>query len=140
MTKQTGIPKWVFWTVPVIAVMAVVAAVVINWAESSMAQLPSLGQVPQFKLTERNGQTITANDLQGHLTVVDFIFTSCRTICPVMTGNMSDLYQTYKGSDKVHFLSISVDPDVDSLTGAATLRCRSWRDRQSLVVRARRIG
>ncbi|MCX6832649.1 MAG: SCO family protein [candidate division Zixibacteria bacterium] len=28
---------------------------------------------------------------------------------------MSELYQLYKFSDKVHFLSISVDPDRDSL-------------------------
>jgi protein SCO1 len=115
MTNPSEIPKSVFWTIPVIALLAVAAAVIINWAENSREQLPVLGQVPQFKLTERSGQTMTADDLRGHLTVVDFIFTSCRSICPVMTANMSELYQLYKNSDKVHFLSISVDPDVDSL-------------------------
>jgi protein SCO1/2 len=77
--------------------------------------MPALGEVPRFSLTERNGKPVTKDDLTGHLTVVDFIFTTCRGICPTMTANMSELYQLYKSSDKVHFLSISVDPDRDSL-------------------------
>lgn len=115
MTTSNGAPKVIFWTVPVIALMAIAAAVIINWAETSRAQLPVLGEVPRFSLTERSGRPVTQDNLKGHLTVVDFIFTSCRSICPTMTANMSELYRLYKSSDKVHFLSISVDPDRDSL-------------------------
>ena len=115
MTTSNSAPKKLFWTVPVIALLAIAAAVIINWAETSRAELPVLGEVPHFSLTERSGRPVTKDDLKGHLTVVDFIFTTCRGICPVMTGNLSELYQLYKSSDKVHFLSISVDPDRDSL-------------------------
>jgi len=51
----------------------------------------------------------------GHITIVDFFFTSCPGVCPVLNGNMAELYRTLKGSDQVHFLSISVDPANDSL-------------------------
>jgi protein SCO1 len=115
MTTSNSVPKKLFWTVPVIALLAIAAAVIINWAETSRAQLPVLGEVPRFTLTESSGKPVTKDNLKGHLTVVDFIFTTCRGICPVMTGNMSELYQLYRSSDKVHFLSISVDPDRDSL-------------------------
>jgi len=115
MTTSSSTPKGIFWTVPVIALLAVAAAVIINWAETSRAQLPVLGEVPRFSFTERSGKPVTKDDLMGHLTVVDFIFTNCRGICPTMSANMSELYQLYKSSHKVHFLSISVDPDRDSL-------------------------
>ena len=82
MTTATNMPKAIFWTVPVIALLAIAAAVIINWAEDSRAEVPVLGQVPRFSLTERSGKTITLDDLKGHLTVVDFIFTNCPSICP----------------------------------------------------------
>jgi len=69
VTTPSNMPKAIFWTVPVIALLAVAAAVVINWAESSRAQVPVLGQVPRFTLTERSGKTITLDDLKEHLTV-----------------------------------------------------------------------
>jgi protein SCO1 len=115
MTTSNSTPRVLFWTIPVITLMAIAAAVIINWAETSRAQLPVLSEVPRFAFTERSGKPVTQDDLMGHLTVVDFIFTNCRGICPTMSANMSELYQLYQSSDKVHFLSISVDPDRDSL-------------------------
>lgn len=115
MTTSNRIPKGIFWTVPIVALLAIAAAVIINWAETSRAELLVLGEVPRFSFTERSGKPVTQDDLKGHLTVVDFIFTTCRGICPVMARNMGELYELYKTSDKVRFLSISVDPDRDSL-------------------------
>jgi protein SCO1/2 len=124
MTTSNSAPKKLFWTVPVIALLAIAAAVIINWAETSRAQLPVLGEVPRFSLTERSGKSITQDNLKGHLTVGDFIFTTCRGICPVMTGNMSELY-LYKSSNKVQFLSISVDPD--------RIRSKSYKDMPTIT-------
>ena len=47
--------------------------------------------------------------------VVDFIFTKCPGICPVMTNKMSELYQEYADENMVQFVSFSVDPARDSL-------------------------
>jgi len=51
----------------------------------------------------------------GKLNVVDFVITRCKSVCPVTMVNMSELYDLYQGSDKVQFISISVDPEYDSL-------------------------
>jgi protein SCO1/2 len=50
----------------------------------------------------------------GRVSVVNFVFTACTTICPVMSQTFSQL-QNRLGSerDKVHMLSISIDPEQD---------------------------
>ena len=49
------------------------------------------------------------------ITIVDFIFTSCPVLCPSMCSRMSELYEHFRGSEEVQFLSMSVDPANDSL-------------------------
>lgn len=66
-----------------------------------------------FSLTTQDGGTITDGDLGGHVTIVDFMFTNCPLVCPMMTGTLADLADRLKGTD-VRFLSISVDPDHDT--------------------------
>ncbi|TFH54301.1 MAG: hypothetical protein E4G91_11345, partial [Candidatus Zixiibacteriota bacterium] len=63
MTTTNSTPKGIFWTVPVIALLAIAAAVIINWAETSRPELPVLGQVPRFSFTERSGKPVTQDDL-----------------------------------------------------------------------------
>jgi protein SCO1 len=47
--------------------------------------------------------------------VLNFIYTSCTTICPVMTATLLQLQQQLSKSDlRPDFVSISVDPDFDS--------------------------
>jgi protein SCO1/2 len=52
----------------------------------------------------------------GKITVVDFFFTTCPTICPIMSSNMSLLADTFKGNDpNVQFVSISINPRYDTV-------------------------
>ncbi len=107
--------------VPILIIAAIVftlgitATFVFLEARSSLAELPVLSIVPKFELIERNGAAFGSKDLQGKINVVDFIFTNCQGPCPVMVDNMSELYQAFVGSVKVQFISISVDPERDSL-------------------------
>jgi protein SCO1/2 len=71
--------------------------------------------VPEFSFTTQEGRTFTLSGMKGKINVMDFIFTSCPGICPVMSARMSELYQAFHSTDKVQFVSISVDPDRDSL-------------------------
>ncbi len=96
-------------------ILALMAALVINLARTSRANLPVLGTVPEFALTERSGDTFESSQMHGKLWLVDFIFTNCEGACPVMSGHMSDFYKLYEHSDKINFLSISVDPERDTL-------------------------
>lgn len=79
--------------------------------------------LPDFELVNQLGQRITWNDLRGKVVVTDFFFTHCPTICPALTLNMRRLQQSITNSqrvgdktpDFVHYLSISIDPERDSI-------------------------
>ncbi|MFQ5498912.1 MAG: SCO family protein [Candidatus Zixiibacteriota bacterium] len=97
----------------------VIAVGVVYLADQSRSQLPDLGRVPPFEFTERSGDTFGLNEMQGRLAVCDFMFTSCVSICPTMSANMADLYRAFHGSDKVRFVSITVDPKNDTIEALA---------------------
>lgn len=71
--------------------------------------------VSDFKLINQAGDTITRSDFVGRITVVDFFFTSCQGICPVMTSQMQRVYEEFKGNDSVLFISHTVNPESDSV-------------------------
>ncbi|MEW5702319.1 MAG: SCO family protein [Candidatus Zixiibacteriota bacterium] len=96
-------------------VIAMIGAYAIHLSNRSRLALPVLGQVPEFTFTERSGETFGRRDLMGKISVVDFIFTRCPGICPIMSGRMSRLYRQFAQHREIQFVSISVDPDYDSL-------------------------
>jgi protein SCO1/2 len=65
--------------------------------------------VPPFTLTTSDGGTINRDALLGHITIVDFFFTRCTFVCPVLTQQMVDQSKALRGTG-VRLLSISVDP------------------------------
>jgi protein SCO1 len=97
-------------------VLGIVALVIITTADKSRIELPVLGQVPQFEFVKQDGAPFGLNNMLGKPNVVDFMFTSCLSACPTMNSNMADLYRQFSGTDKVQFVSITVDPDRDSLS------------------------
>ncbi|MGE7878552.1 SCO family protein [Peribacillus muralis] len=68
-----------------------------------------------FSYIDQDGKPFSKSDLKGKVWVADFIFTSCETVCPPMTSNMSKLQQQLKdeGVEDVEFVSFSVDPEID---------------------------
>jgi protein SCO1/2 len=78
------------------------------------AELPVLGQLPAFSLTERSGRMVTRNDLMGRPWVADFIFTRCTGICPLLSARMAGLQEFLDGRPDVTLVSISVDPQYDT--------------------------
>lgn len=99
----------------IVLILGITATFVIIEARGSLGELPVLATVPKFELAERNGTAFGSQDMKGKISVVDFIFTSCEGPCPIMADNMSDLYRAFAGSNKVQFVSISVDPTHDRL-------------------------
>lgn len=76
--------------------------------------LPVLGEVGDFTLTDQAGAAITAASLRGKIYVADFFFTSCGSVCPIMSEAMSKLHKAYAVDPRVAFVSISVDPATDT--------------------------
>ena len=96
-------------------ILALIALFVIDMANKSRADLPVLGEVPAFQFVERNGTPFGKNDMKGTISIVNFFFTSCKGPCPIMNSKVAELYRKYATTDKVRFISITVDPDRDSL-------------------------
>jgi len=78
-----------------------------------------------IKLMNQLGDSVSLYDPQGKIIVADFFFTSCRSICPRLTQNMSTLQQSFKKGGNVrnkidtsivHFMSFTVDPENDSVS------------------------
>jgi len=72
--------------------------------------------IADFSLTNQNGETITQEDYKGKIYIADFFFTTCPTICPIMTKNMVDLQKALGKDSDVMLLSHSVTPENDSVT------------------------
>jgi protein SCO1/2 len=71
--------------------------------------------IPKFSLINQVGDTITDDRLKGVVTVVDFFFTTCPTICIDMAKNKNEIQEYFlKDNSKVQILSISVDPQTDT--------------------------
>lgn len=77
------------------------------------APLPVLWAAPAFSYLDQNGHRFTDQDLRGHVWICDFFFSTCTSICPMMTFRMSQL-QTQIASPAVQFVSFSVDPFHDT--------------------------
>ena len=69
--------------------------------------------VPNFSLTNQQGEPLGLSDMAGKIWVADFIFTNCPTICPAMTQEMARLQSEFV-ADPVYFVSFSVDPERDT--------------------------
>ena len=95
--------------------LSVLALVVIELSNISRAQIAVIKEVPSFEFTERNGNPFGKTEMLGKINIVNFFFTSCQGPCPFMNSKVAELYKKYSTSDKVQFVSISVDPQRDSL-------------------------
>ncbi|MBI4397757.1 MAG: SCO family protein [Candidatus Omnitrophica bacterium] len=82
--------------------------------EAEKKELPLLGKVPSFELTDSRGKTFSDKKLLGKIWVADFIFTTCAGPCPMMTKNMGAIYRSYLLEKNIDFVSFSVNPDYDS--------------------------
>ncbi|HMN32375.1 MAG: SCO family protein [Chitinophagaceae bacterium] len=81
-----------------------------------------------LELINQLGDTISLNEtFKDKILVIDFIFTSCATICPTLTSNMNLLNRAYKKNDtSVRFISITVDTEHDFVP-----QLRMYADKQN---------
>lgn len=72
--------------------------------------------IPDFEVFNQNGEQVSLGDYQGKLKVVDFFFTSCPSICPVMSNQMTRVQAAYNSREDIAILSFSIDPTHDSVS------------------------
>ena len=73
-------------------------------------------QVPDFALTDQNGQPVTQALTKGKIYVADFIFTRCGTICPRLSTQLGRVQEAFEQNPKVILLSHTIDPEFDTPT------------------------
>ena len=71
--------------------------------------------IAPFSMTNQNGETITEKEYDNTIYVADFFFTTCPSICPIMTKNMYTLQERLVDLPQVKLLSFSVTPQIDSV-------------------------
>ncbi|HEY2580595.1 MAG TPA: SCO family protein [Mucilaginibacter sp.] len=70
--------------------------------------------LPDFKLTDQNGNAVSLNTFNDKIFVVGFFYSRCPDICKAMNKNISFLDSVYIKNKMVCFVSITVDPEHDS--------------------------
>ncbi len=71
-------------------------------------------RVPEFELIDQDSTLFTHNEVKGKVFVADFFFTSCPSICPVMTDQLVRLQKMTNELDGFMILSHTVDPERDT--------------------------
>ena len=71
--------------------------------------------IKDFNLINQNGIKVSSKDYENKIYVVDFFFTSCPSICPIMTNNMLLIQEEFIKNNDIMLLSISVTPEIDNV-------------------------
>jgi len=83
--------------------------------DKSIRNISKNHTVKDFNLINQNGITITSKDYENKIYIVDFFFTSCPSICPIMTNNMLKIQEKFINNDDIMLLSMSVTPEIDNI-------------------------
>ncbi|MCH3884062.1 SCO family protein [Tenacibaculum aquimarinum] len=78
------------------------------------ADLHTFTKVPAFEFTNQEGKTITNKNYQGKVFVVEFFFSTCPTICPIMNEQMLTIQNEFFGNPEFGIASISITPEIDT--------------------------
>ena len=71
-------------------------------------------RVPSFEFIDQDSLVITDKDYLGKVYIVEFFFTSCPSICPIMTKNLIELQEEFKTSNDFGVAAFSITPKYDT--------------------------
>ncbi|MFP9099506.1 SCO family protein [Flavobacterium sp. RHBU_24] len=73
-----------------------------------------VGKAPDFKLTNHEGMAVTQNFYKGKVYVVEFFFSTCPSICPVMNRNLIEIQEALANEKDFGIASITINPEFDT--------------------------
>ena len=91
------------------------AQVNVELVDSTIQHVKKYHTIADFSLTNQNGKTVTQDTYNNKIYIADFFFTTCQTICPIMTDHMVILQDKLKLDSDVMLLSHTVTPEIDSV-------------------------
>tara|TARA_R110000851_G_scaffold61343_4_gene140982 strand:- start:46334 stop:47026 length:693 start_codon:yes stop_codon:yes gene_type:complete len=77
-------------------------------------EMVTINKIPDFKFVNQNNDTISNKDYQGKVYVVEFFFSTCPSICPVMNTNMLKVEEVFKNENDFGIASFTIDPEHDT--------------------------
>ena len=99
--------------------------------DSSIAHKIKYHTISDFSLINQNGDTITQDFYNNKIYVADFFFTTCQSICPVMTKNMKEIQDPLINDQEVLLLYHTVTPEIDS--GEELKKLQEFQERQGFA-------
>lgn len=117
---------------PIVCCLSLWVFLICFWAActNSTKKLPILGPkelsesketdtvyhtIQAFEFINQDGQLVNEQTFAGKIYVCDFIFTSCPSICPLMSQQMQRIQEVFQKEEDILFLSHTVDPERDSV-------------------------
>jgi protein SCO1/2 len=77
--------------------------------------LIKIGPVPKFELTDQNNAKISDKSYLGKVYVIEFFFSTCPSICPIMNKNMKDIQKEFSKESNFGVASITINPENDTV-------------------------
>lgn len=71
-------------------------------------------QAPSFDFIDQHGKSISDKNYQNKVYIVEFFYTSCPTICPIMNDNLGEIADKFKNYKDFGIASFSIDPEHDT--------------------------
>jgi len=104
------VKKKLFFLILILFISIFLIWIIKNQSEGKLFEVM---KIPDFELVSQDGQLISNEDLLGKVYVVEFFFTNCPTICPVMNQNLKEVEKEVNHPD-FGVISITIDPKRDT--------------------------
>ncbi len=82
----------------------------------NLNKAPKAAQPLRFKVVNHLADTLTQQNLQGKITIVNFFYVRCPSVCPRMQSHVRRVYHRFQGDNRVQFWSFTVNPEEDSVS------------------------
>lgn len=87
-----------------------------HWLTPNSDEERRFHKIPDFKLVNQLGDTLTQKSFEDKIYITDFFFTTCPGICLKMTNNMTKVQEAFLDNSQVEIISHSVTPSIDSVS------------------------
>jgi len=72
-------------------------------------------RIEAFRFQNQDGIFVSDEDMKGKVSVVEYFFTTCKSICPLMNTQMQRVQRMFASNNKVGIFSFTVDPQTDTI-------------------------
>ena len=86
----------------------------LNHAAKGDMEMATIGPAPEFSLINQYGTQFDSSRLAGQIYVVEFFFTTCPSICPIMTQNLLKVQTAFADESRVSLISVTINPTYDT--------------------------